>query len=31
VSISEHTLVIALIIIGIVVGAVYIWNHARRR
>jgi hypothetical protein len=30
VSISEHTLIIALIIVAILVGAVYLWNHRPR-
>jgi hypothetical protein len=31
VSISEHTLIIALIIVGIAVGLIYAWNHLPRR
>jgi len=31
VSISEHTLIVALIVIAILIGLVWLWQHLVRR
>jgi hypothetical protein len=31
VSISEHTLIIILIVVAIIVGLIYLWNNLPRR